>query len=310
LQYTWLHNGQVVAGAGGRTLTVTNVALTNAGSYQVYLANALGLAVSDVATLTMIERPALTREPQDLMVAAGTTPLLSVAADSVVPAGYQWRREGAALSGETNATLTLTNVGLADAGSFDVVVTNLAGGVTSRLAAVVVAVSPGFTLEPFAQTQSVGGLVTLTSAVAGSGPFTYQWRRNGAVLTGATNQFLTLTNLSRSQEGYYSIAVTNIVGARVSSNAFLRVLAAATLQAGSSGKLSNGRFRLHFGDAVGDGLSQNLAGRFSVEASDNLRDWVVVSTNGAGLVVTNGQFRFEDIGAITRRFRFYRVLEH
>ena len=57
-------------------------------------------------------------------------------------------------------------------------------------------------------------------------------------------------------------------------------------------------------------MTQSAAARFSVEASDNLVNWVVVSTNGLGLVITNGQFRFEDIGAITKKFRYYRVLEH
>jgi hypothetical protein len=90
----------------------------------------------------------------------------------------------------------------------------------------------------------------------------------------------------------------------------VRVESPVNLSAAGSARLSNGRFRLFFGDTVGGGLKQSDAGRFSVEASDNLRDWVIVSTNGVGLVITNGQFRFEDIGAIVRSFRYYRVLEH
>src|SRR5207245_11066514 len=56
-------------------------------------------------------------------VAAGTAPL-----------SYQWRKDGGRLAGATQSSLTLTNFQESDAGSYDVVVSNAWGSVTSAVA--------------------------------------------------------------------------------------------------------------------------------------------------------------------------------
>ena len=48
---------------------------------------------------------------------------------------YLWRKDGVTINGSTNANLTLTNVSLADAGNYDVVITNTLTSVTSSVAA-------------------------------------------------------------------------------------------------------------------------------------------------------------------------------
>lgn len=310
LSYTWFHNGQIMAGFGGRTLELTNVSAAAAGSYQVFVGNGFGLAFSEFVTLTLIETPVITRQPEDVLASTGTVALLSVNADSAVPVAFQWRKDGLDIGGETNASLLLTNLATASSGGFDVILTNIAGSATSRVATVLVAIRPAFTTEPMSATQFMGSPLILTSAVSGTGPIFYQWRRNGVPIPNATNAVHTFPNLVRTDEASYSVFASNLVGTATSSNALVRVVAQATLSSDTSTKLSNGRFRLHFGDASGSGLTQSAASRFSVEASDNLINWSVISTNGSGLVITNGQFRFEDIGAITKKFRYYRVLEH
>ena len=58
------------------------------------------------------------------------------------PLSYQWEFKGAALTGATASSLTLTNVQLADAGAYRVVVSNSVGSVTSSDALLVVNVPP------------------------------------------------------------------------------------------------------------------------------------------------------------------------
>jgi hypothetical protein len=66
---------------------------------------------------------------------------LSVTALGAPPITYQWRKNGAEQAAATNATLTLTNVTRADAGTYLVVVTNSAANIQSTNAVVRVLVA-------------------------------------------------------------------------------------------------------------------------------------------------------------------------
>jgi uncharacterized repeat protein (TIGR01451 family) len=55
----------------------------------------------------------------------------------------------------------------------------------------------------------------------GSGPLSYQWRKDGVVLTMQTNSTLLLTNVQSYDFGYYSVVVSDAVGSVTSSPAML-----------------------------------------------------------------------------------------
>lgn len=78
--------------------------------------------------------PAITTQPVSVTVAAGGTASFSVVATGTPAPTYQWRKDGTALSGATEATLRLSSVAAAQAGNYTVVVTNSAGSVTSSVA--------------------------------------------------------------------------------------------------------------------------------------------------------------------------------
>ena len=61
----------------------------------------------------------------------GTRVLFAVTASGTAPLAYQWRLDGHELAGQTNRTLTFSAVQAADEGDYTVVVSNLAGAVTS-----------------------------------------------------------------------------------------------------------------------------------------------------------------------------------
>jgi hypothetical protein len=75
--------------------------------------------------------PVFTTQPVGQVVAAGGSVTFTAAATGTPAPAYQWRKDDVALTGATNATLTLTNVTSANAGSYTVVATNAAGSVTS-----------------------------------------------------------------------------------------------------------------------------------------------------------------------------------
>lgn len=88
--------------------------------------------------------PTITSEPVGVTVQTGQTIMLSVAADGDPPISYRWRRNTTALnddsriSGATTATLTISPAFLADAGGYDVVVTDWCLSATSTTATVTV----------------------------------------------------------------------------------------------------------------------------------------------------------------------------
>ena len=79
--------------------------------------------------------------------------------------------------------------------------------------------------KPVILTQPVGGSVelgsnfTMTVVASGTPSLRYQWRRNTASLSGATNSTLTLSNITTINAGTYSVIVSNAFGSVTSSNA-------------------------------------------------------------------------------------------
>ena len=62
--------------------------------------------------------------------------------------------------------------------------------------------------QPTSRAIAAGGGTTFAISVSGTGPFTYQWRRNGTAIAGATNSWLELTGIGGAQTGTYEVVVT------------------------------------------------------------------------------------------------------
>jgi hypothetical protein len=136
--YQWNFNGSAISGATDASLALTNVQTTDAGCYTAVVTNPGGSITSEVATLTVNIPPGITAQPQSLTVTQGQITSFSVVASGTAPLSYQWSLNGAALSDATSSTLTLNNVQTTDAGNYTVVVTNVAGSLTSAVATLTV----------------------------------------------------------------------------------------------------------------------------------------------------------------------------
>lgn len=137
LNYQWRFNGTNLSGATASALSLLNVQATNAGDYDVIVSDISGPLTSSVAKLivTGVELPpTITAQPPSLVVNPGANANFSVTAAGTAPLSYQWRFNSTNLPGATLSTYTRTNTQLADLGSYSVVITNLAGSVTSSVA--------------------------------------------------------------------------------------------------------------------------------------------------------------------------------
>ncbi len=121
------------------------------------------LTRTSVRTVTVSAPPVISTHPASVTVNAGQNITLTVAASGSPAPSYQWRFNGGAIGGATNSSLILNNVQAAGAGSYDVVVSNSAGSVTSNAATVsVLSMTPTVTLTPSASAAFVGQAVNFT----------------------------------------------------------------------------------------------------------------------------------------------------
>jgi uncharacterized repeat protein (TIGR01451 family) len=168
--------------------------------------------------------PALLREPRSQTNYPGGTVTFSVEPRGTPPFQYQWYFNGNPIADATNPELVLENIRVQNAGEYSVEVSNNAGTVRSSPATLTIFTSPIIRAGPFNRDAYPGQSHTFFIIVDGAPPLSYEWRYNSAPIAGATNAALTLTNIQPSQAGLYSVRVTNIYGAAVSTNARLTVI--------------------------------------------------------------------------------------
>ncbi len=180
-------------------------------------------------------------QPQDRTVIQGEAAAFTVAAKGNSALSYQWRKDGVNLSngggiaGANSATLTIAGVQPEDAGEYSVRISNAAGAVTSRSAALTVLVPPRITRQPQGASGAVGTAAQFTVDAAGTMPLSFRWRKdgadlsNGARFSGVADPTLFIKALELSDVGAYTVVVSNQAGSITSSNARLAVLIPPTI---------------------------------------------------------------------------------
>lgn len=83
--------------------------------------------------------------------------------------------------------------------------------------------APAILQQPLSVQVVEGASPTLTAALQGAEPFSIQWRKNGAPVSGRNFSSLTISNSIVSDSGEYDVVVTNMFGATASQKALLTV---------------------------------------------------------------------------------------
>jgi len=226
--YQWLKNSASISSANSDTYSIASATTADTASYTVVVTNSAGSITSTNATLTVnssIVAPTITNQPASLTVTAGQSASFSVTASGSATLSYQWRKNGTAISGATSATYSIATT-TSSAGSYSVVVTNSAGSITSGSATLTVnaaAVAPTIISQPTSLTVTAGQSVSFSVTASGSATLTYQWRKNGTAISGATSATYSIAATTTANAGSFTILVTNSAGSVTSGAAVLTV---------------------------------------------------------------------------------------
>jgi len=236
LGYQWSKNGTVISGATSASYTTPATATTDNGAqFTVVVSNSAGKVTSSAATLTVnpaTVAPSITTQPVSQTVTAGQTASFSVVATGTTPLSYQWLKNGANIAGATSSSYTTPATTSFDNGAqLTVLVSNTVGSVTSNAATLTVdaaPVAPSITTQPASQAVTAGQTATFTVAATGTAPLSYQWRKNGVAISGATSSTYTTPVTANSDNGtQFTALVSNTVGSATSNAATLTVNAAS-----------------------------------------------------------------------------------
>jgi len=174
--------------------------------------------------------PRITMQPEDTVVVAYLNTSLSVAVDVAAgPYTFQWLFKGDPIAGATSSTLTLENVQPEQAGSYQVLVINAASAISSAAAELTVLIPANIVGQPVAQSVEPGANVSLSVVATSSSPISYQWRKNGIPINGATSSVLSLANVQPSDDAIYSVVLTDAVGPITSDAVRVTVLVNPTI---------------------------------------------------------------------------------
>ncbi|HRO18532.1 MAG TPA: immunoglobulin domain-containing protein, partial [Ferruginibacter sp.] len=209
LTYQWRKGGVDINGANASSYTISNVVSGDAGSYDVVVSNTgCTPATSAAATLTVQTAPVITVDPVGTTICEGGAINLNVTATGTPAPTYQWKKDNNDILGETNSTLSIPSAVNGDGGSYTVEVTNTCGVETSAAAVIVVNVAPAVTVDPTNETVCEGAPVTFTVTATGTN-LTYQWRKGGVDINGATGTSYNIASTILANAGNYDVVVSN-----------------------------------------------------------------------------------------------------
>ncbi len=227
LTYQWKKGGTNISGATSATYSITGIVSADAGSYTCVVTGDCGNVTSNTAILTINDATAITAQPSSATKCEGDNVSFSVTATGS-NLTYQWKKDGVAISGATSATYTISGIVSADAANYTCDVTGDCGVVTSNAASLTINPATVITSESGSQTACDNSNVTFSVTATGSN-LTYQWKKDGSVISGATSDSYTISGATNSDEGTYTCVVTGDCGSVISSNMTLTITASMTV---------------------------------------------------------------------------------
>ncbi|XP_029372602.1 roundabout homolog 1 isoform X4 [Echeneis naucrates] len=227
----------------GGKLMITNARKSDAGKYVCVGTNMVGERESEIAELTVLERPSFVRRPGSQVVLVDQSVEFRCEARGDPVPTVRWRKDDGDLPKgryeiREDHTLKIRRLTSADVGSYTCMAENLVGKAeaSAMLTVHVMSVPPAFVVRPRNQVVGVGRTVTFQCEATGNPQPAIFWQREGSQnllfsyqppqpssrFSVSQTGDLTITDAERSDVGYYSCQALNIAGS-VITKALLEV---------------------------------------------------------------------------------------
>jgi len=179
-------------------------------------------AYSNIITVTVGQPVNITAQPAAATRCTGASVTFSVTASNA--ASYQWQKNTVNIAGATSASYTINNLVMGDAGTYRVVIGGQGAcpSVTSNEVVLTMQESVAISAHPVSQSVCAGANVAFSVTATGTG-LTYQWRKGGVNIPGATTSGLLITGATAGDAGVYDVVVTGACGSLTSNTATLTV---------------------------------------------------------------------------------------
>ncbi len=179
---------------------------------------------------------------------------------------------------------------------------NIGNTYTINVTGGVPATAPSITTQPANQSVTAGGSATFSVAATGTAPLTFQWRKEGTNIAGATSSTFSIASTVTGDAGNYSAVVTNGAGSATSNNAALTVTAVVpspTITAQPTNQTVTNGFSVNFSAAASTGSGQ-------WQTSVNGTTWTNLSNDSTYRGTTTGTLTITGAtsGLNNRQYRF------
>uniref|UniRef100_A0A8C9NEZ8 Roundabout guidance receptor 1 n=1 Tax=Serinus canaria TaxID=9135 RepID=A0A8C9NEZ8_SERCA len=226
----------------GGKLMITYTRKNDAGKYVCVGTNMVGERESEVAELTVLERPSFVKRPSNLAVTVDDSAEFKCEARGDPVPTVRWRKDDGELPKaryeiRDDHTLKIRKVMAGDMGSYTCVAENMVGKAEASATLTVQGKNPPqFVVKPRDQVAALGRTVTFQCEATGNPQPAIFWRREGSqnLLFSyqppqSSSRFsvsqtgdLTITNVQRSDVGYYICQTLNVAGSII-TKAYLEV---------------------------------------------------------------------------------------
>ena len=227
--YQWRKNGMSISGAISSAYTVPAGSVEGSASYDVVITGPVSSLASNSVRITTCVPVVITQQPSAVVRAVGQPASFSVAATGTAPLSYQWLKNGLNIAGATGSSYSIPSTVTADAASYSVKVTGPVGAATSSSVALTLNIAPAVSTQPLNAYKALGQSASFSVVASGTGPFTYQWSKDGNAIAGANAATYSIAVVGNTDVGRYSVSVANAVGAVLSQEAELVIVTAPSI---------------------------------------------------------------------------------
>ncbi len=220
-RYQWMKGTAAAPGTSTNgTYQITPGSVADAGNFYCVVSNGISPdAQTQNMTLTVDSPPVISMPNHDTTIIklVGDSIKMTATASGSDTLHYQWYKGNTALG--TGSSLMIKPITFNDSGPYSCSVTNSCKTANSSIFTLVVNSFPSISTQPLSQTLDLGQPATFSVVATGKPAPNFTWRKNGAVINGATSASYTIPSPGISDSGKYTVTVTNSAGSLISDTA-------------------------------------------------------------------------------------------